>query len=73
MSSGYAVFVFGGQTTHLELSAGNFESRWFEPHGGGDLVEGRVLVGPGRIPLGVPPSRADNDWVCLVRAKKRPQ
>ena len=68
----YAIFVFSGKTTHLELPARSFESHWFDPHRGGDLIPGSVLVGPGRIPLGDPPDGPANDWVCLVQEKKRP-
>ena len=67
----YAVFVFGGKTTQLMLPEGKYESQWFDPHRGGELIAGNALQGPGRVSLGEPPDGITHDWVCLVRAKKK--
>jgi hypothetical protein len=68
----YAVYLPGGETTDLDLGshAGRFAVRWYNPRRGGSLQAGSVtsLLGPGRQPLGSPPSEPEKDWVALVTA-----
>jgi hypothetical protein len=65
----YVVYLPEGGTTKLELPAGTFSVRWFDPRNGGDLQRGSVatLAGPGQTAIGQPPSDRDKDWAALVR------
>jgi hypothetical protein len=65
----YAVYLPEGGTTELDLLPGEYTVRWYNPRSGGDLQEGsvRTLRGPGRRPLGDPPSEPSRDWAVLVK------
>jgi hypothetical protein len=65
----YVVYLPEGGTTKLELPAGTFSVRWFDPRNGGDLQRGSVatVTGSGQTAIGQPPSDRDKDWAVLVR------
>ena len=63
----YCVYLFGGNQSMLDLPAGSFTVSWFNPWTGGELQDGGPVTGPGRQPIGTPPTDADKDWVALVR------
>jgi hypothetical protein len=66
----YAVYLPRGGAAHLELPAGRYGVRWYDPRAGGALREGSVreVEGGGRMALGAPPGEAERDWALLVRA-----
>lgn len=53
----------------MKLPAGDYEIRWFDPVGGGELRSGTAdrVEGGDRSALGEPPVKPDQDWVVLVR------
>jgi hypothetical protein len=65
----YAVQLPSGGDVSLNLGAGTYTVRWFNPRAGGDLVAGSVqkVQGPGIKPLGRPPADPDKDWVALIK------
>ena len=67
----YAILLRPGSTARLDLESarGTFDVRWFNPRAGGPLQEGSVktIQGPGQKALGTPPSKADKDWIILVK------
>ncbi len=67
----YAVYIPAGGTAKLELEAGEYQVRWFDPDAGGELQQGSVeaLQGPGVVSLGHAPSKPQQDWVALVRKR----
>jgi hypothetical protein len=65
----YAVYLFGGKETTVELAEGTYTVRWFDPWKGGAMHDGATLTGPGKQPLGRPPYSPEKDWVVLVKAK----
>ena len=52
----YAIYLFGGKETKLQLPAGAFTTHWFKPLTGGELIPGGILTGPGAVALGKPPA-----------------
>ena len=66
----YAVFLFGGKETRLQLTAGNFSAQWFNPWNG-DLIPGETITGPGEVALGKPKTNPERDWVALVKLKAK--
>lgn len=70
VGSVYAVYLENAATAAtLNLTAGNYTVRWFNPEQGGALQGGtvRTLRGPGVVSLGRPPAGFD-DALCLVRS-----
>jgi CubicO group peptidase (beta-lactamase class C family) len=65
----YAVYLPRGGTTGLELPAGRYTVRWYDPRAGGALLEGdrAEVAGGGRVELGRPPRDPEGDWAALVR------
>ncbi len=65
----YAVYLTDGDTTKLDLQAGQYAVRWFNPRTGGELQNGSVGIvkGPGKVLLGNSPAEQDKDWVILVK------
>jgi hypothetical protein len=68
----YLVYLPNGGTTELDLTGANgkFAIQWFNPRAGGPLLPGsiREVQAPGRVPVGQPPTDADDDWLVVVRA-----
>ena len=66
----YAVMLRPGSSTALNLgdTSTMFDVRWFNPRTGGPLQVGsaKTIQGPGKKPLGTPPSDPDKDWIILV-------
>jgi hypothetical protein len=64
----YAVYLPGPETTELELAAGRYSVRWYNPRRGGGLSAGSaaLLEGPGRASLGRPAADDRQDWIALV-------
>ncbi|WP_169513396.1 DUF5060 domain-containing protein [Flexithrix dorotheae] len=67
----YAVYLPYGKSTKLDLSAGNYEVKWYNPRTGGELQNGSVqeLNGEAGADLGMPPLEDNQDWVALVKIK----
>lgn len=67
----YLVYLPRGGTSDLDLNdvAGDFVIKWFDPRGGGKLVDGSVqsVTGGGKVALGLPPSDPDEDWLIVCR------
>ncbi len=65
----YAVYLPQGGSAILEISAGNYSVKWYNPRSGGDLQDGVVkqVTGPGEVSLGNPPRETKKDWAILVR------
>jgi hypothetical protein len=65
----YAVYLPSGGTADLDLAAGAYSVRWFNPRSAGPLETGdrAEITGPGTLSIGSPPSSAEADWVALVR------
>ncbi len=68
----YAIYLRRGTTT-LEVASNQatYEVHWFDPKSGGELQVGgqSEVKGPGKVSLGQPPGKAQQDWVVLVRKK----
>ncbi len=58
-----------GGAVRLNLAAGEYSVRWYDPRAGGALQEGSVtsVTGPGAKALGTPPAEPGKDWVVLVK------
>ena len=71
----YAILLRPGTTTTLDLGDANttFDVQWFNPRAGGPLQTGstKTIQGPGKKPLGTPPSEPDKDWIILVKKAQR--
>jgi hypothetical protein len=67
----YAVYLQQGGTASLTLEAGEYSVHWFNPREGGTLQKGSVdtIKGPGKAPLGTPPSEPEKDWCVLVKRR----
>lgn len=67
----YLIYMRNRTEAELDLSniEGDFEIHWFDPQKGGALQKGSVTSVPGgdKVPLGIPPSNREKDWVALVR------
>lgn len=65
----YAVYLTNGGPAGLDVPAGAYSVRWYNPRAGGDLMEGSVktITGPGVRSLGTAPADAHLDWVALVK------
>ena len=63
-----AIQIPTGGTSSVRLGEGEYTIRWFDPRNGGSLQEGSVstISGPGKLPVGVPPSEPLRDWVVLL-------
>lgn len=68
----YAIYLPEGGTTVLQIEAGEYAVRWFNPRQGGALLTGTVdaVQGPGKPSIGLPPRERELDWVALVRKAK---
>jgi lysophospholipase L1-like esterase len=68
----YAVYLPKVESPELQVAAGDYEIKWFDPRRGGPLRDGTaaVLSGPGKRALGEPPADLSQDWVALVRRVK---
>ena len=66
----YAVMLRPNTNTSLELGPDEaaYDVRWFNPRKGGPTAAGSIetVQGPGKKPLGNPPTQPDKDWVILV-------
>lgn len=67
----YVAYNHGPGSLNVDLRnvLGSYTVSWYDPMEGGDLqqgelrkVEGGEVINPGR-----PPSKPDQDWVCLIR------
>ena len=67
----YLVYLPHGGPLRLDLGADSlaYTVHWYDPRTGGALQTGSVdhVAGPGLVPLGLPPSAPEADWVILVR------
>jgi len=70
----YLVYLPNGGTAELDLSGatGDFTVQWFNPRTGGRLMDGstRSVRGGAKVPLGVPPMDATQDWLAVVRSTR---
>ncbi len=64
----YAVYTPAGGTATLDLEAGQYRVRWFDPEQGGEPRRGSVeaVLGPGLRSLGAAPEKPGQDWVAVV-------
>ncbi len=64
----YAVYLTNGGAAALELAPGSYTVKWYNPRTGGPLLSGSVqsITGPGRQPIGAPPSDPNSDWAALI-------
>ena len=67
----YVVYLPRGGSTNLNLMAGSYTVKWYNPRSGGQLQAGSVtdVTGPATVSLGKPPRDVKKDWVVLVKAK----
>jgi hypothetical protein len=67
----YAIYLPAGRSTDLDLGAQKVTYRisWYNPRTGGELQTGSLVqvAGPGRVPIGKPPSETGRDWVALLK------
>lgn len=67
----YLVYLpYGGETSlNLATADGSFSVSWYNPRGGGDLVQGEIanVEGGSEVLLGNSPQHADKDWAILVK------
>jgi hypothetical protein len=65
----YAVYLPNGGSADLQLAAGKYTVKWYNPRIGGKLLKGSVseVTGPATVGLGSPPADGDKDWVVLVK------
>jgi hypothetical protein len=65
----YAVYLPNGGSTELQLEAGSYTVRWYDPRAGGELQQGSVtqVTGPGMKSLGAAPRDHTQDWAVIVR------
>ncbi len=65
----YAVYLpKANPSGTLDLSAakGTFQQRWYNPRNGAFEGKTKPITGGSRVPLGTPPTDADEDWVVLI-------
>ncbi|MFC1739400.1 putative collagen-binding domain-containing protein, partial [Planctomycetota bacterium] len=66
----YAIYLPDGGTTELDLgqSSEKFTIKWYNPREGGNLLDGSIktISGPGKKPIGLPPSDNNKDWLALI-------
>lgn len=65
----FAVYLTnGGSEARLDLPAGSFTVRWFDPRSGGALQPGSIdrVQGGSSVALGAPPNSPTQDWVVQV-------
>lgn len=64
----YAVYLPEGGSATLDLPAGTYRIRWYDPRSGGPLRDGevRTVDGGPDAALGPPPNDAGADWAILV-------
>lgn len=67
----YLIYLPEGGSTVLTAEQGDYSVQWFDPVDGGQLQTGSVheISGSGAHSLGRAPSKAENDWIILVRKK----
>jgi hypothetical protein len=64
----YAVYLPEGKPTSIDLAAGTYNVKWFNPRTGGPLADGDTdKISGGRTSTGNPPFIDGKDWVCLIR------
>lgn len=65
----YLIYLPEGGSTVLTAEQGDYSVQWFDPVDGGQLQTGSVheISGSGAHSLGRAPSKAENDWIILVR------
>jgi len=68
----YAVYLKKGGSTHIRLDEGkDYQTSWYNPREGGDLLRGKMIHVSGKTPvtIGEPPEDAGKDWVCLIERR----
>ncbi|MFB3829784.1 MAG: DUF5060 domain-containing protein [Bryobacteraceae bacterium] len=67
-----AVHLPAGGSASLQLGAGAYSVRWYNPRTGGELQKGSVATvrGPGSRSIGAPPSDPGKDWVALIKRSR---
>ncbi|AXT61408.1 DUF5060 domain-containing protein [Aquimarina sp. AD10] len=67
----YAVYLASSGTYTIDLKdvEGTFSIQWFDPLEGGELQNGSVekIHGGGIRTIGIPKSKNQQDWVCLIK------
>jgi len=65
----YAVYLPKAENTEIDLPAGKFSIKWFNPRTGGKLQDGTIktFTGGGNISMGTPPANDGKDWVVLIK------
>ncbi len=64
----YAVYLPVGNATKIDLAAGKYDVKWFNPRTGGALVNGDTeKISGGISSTGNPPVKDGKDWVCLIK------
>jgi hypothetical protein len=70
----YLVYLPDGGTSKLDLrnAQGDYEVRWFDPRGGGELQAGSIATvsGGNEVNLGQPPATPDEDWLVVIRHRQ---
>jgi len=68
----YAIYLPQGGTCSLNVTAGSYSVRWFNPRSAGPLQTGSIsqIQGHKNAPLGDPPEDPQKDWVILIKAKQ---
>ena len=71
----YLLYLKNGGEAKVDLSAAEgqkFSVSWFDPRGGGDLIDGEpsTVTGGSQVTLGAPPNALESDWVVLLRNVK---
>ena len=68
----YVVYLKEGGSTDIRLNDGNdYQTFWYNPREGGDLLKGELIHVSGKAPasIGEPPEDPDKDWVCLIERR----
>jgi hypothetical protein len=65
----YVVYLPNGGSANVQLPAGTFSLRWYNPRAGGALQNGSVtsVTGGGSVSIGTAPSEPTKDWAVLLK------
>lgn len=67
----YAIYAWPATDLTINLPAGTFRVRWFNPRDGGKLVNAPDIEGGSPQPLGNPPADADKDWAIIIKPREK--
>ncbi|MFC1539416.1 DUF5060 domain-containing protein [Candidatus Latescibacterota bacterium] len=62
----YVLYLPVGGSVNLNLPAGDYSVKWFDPRNGGELHNGTVNSFSGSGSIGNPPDSISDDWAVLI-------